>query len=210
MAGVSSLPGVSLAQGKAQSPSQELSLPPPQMSGGKPLMEVLKERRTERAYSDKPLPPQMLSNLLWAAYGINRPASGDRTAPSAHNVQEISIYVVTAKGAALYDPAANLLRPVSLGDMRALTGKQDFVKSAPVNLVYVADFSKFKDDDDEYKKFYSATDTGFISQNVYLFCASEGLATMVRAYIDQSALARALRLNPNQHIMLAQSVGYPK
>ncbi|MEA5097679.1 MAG: nitroreductase family protein [Burkholderiaceae bacterium] len=187
------------------------ALPAPQMTGGKPLMQVLKERRTVRDYdSSKAIPPQTLSNLLWAAFGVNRPDKKGRTAPSAHDVQEISLYVVTQEGAWLYDAQAHQLQSVHNKDIRALTGKQGFVKDAPVNLVYVADWSKFTSDDDDTKRFYSAADTGFISQNVYLFCASEGLATMVRAYIDQPALAQALNLKPNQHIILAQSVGYPK
>ena len=173
-------------------------------------MQALKERRTVREYGSRQLSPQMMSNLLWAAFGVNRSEQKGRTAPSAHDVQEISIYVVTDKGVALYDPFAHKLISVSDKDIRAMTGKQDFVKDAPVNLVFVSDFDKFKDDDEEYKKFYSATDTGYISQNVYLFCASEGLVTMVRAYIDKPILAKAMGLTKNQHIILAQSVGYPK
>ena len=185
-------------------------LPPPQTTGGKPLMQALKERRTVREYGNQPLSSQVMSNLLWAANGVSRPQEKKRTAPSAHDLQEISIYVVTDKGVSLYDPFAHALMPVSNQDIRALTGKQGFVKDAPVNLVFVADHDKFKDDDEDYRKFYSATDTGYVSQNVYLFCASEGLATMVRAYIDKPALAKALGLKKSQHIILAQSVGYPK
>jgi SagB-type dehydrogenase family enzyme len=186
------------------------ALPAPQTTGGMPLMQALKERRTVREYGSQQLSPQMMSNLLWAAFGVNRAEKKGRTAPSAHDLQEISIYVVTDKGVSLYDPFANRLIPVSDKDIRAITGKQGFVKDAPVNLIFVSDFNKFKDDDEDYKKFYSATDTGYISQNVYLFCASEGLVTMVRAYIDKPALAAALGLKKNQHIILAQSVGYPK
>ena len=185
-------------------------LPPPQTTGGMPLMQALKERRTAREYDSQPLSPQMMSNLLWAAFGVNRVDVKGRTAPSAHDLQEISIYVVTKQGVALYDPFAHKLLPVSSKDISALTGKQDFVKDAPVNLVFVSDFNKFRDDDEDYKKFYSATDTGYISQNIYLFCASEGLATMVRAYIDIPALTKALGLAKSQHIILAQSVGHPK
>ncbi len=186
------------------------ALPAPQTSGGKPLMQVLAERRTVREYDSKMLSPQTMSNLLWAAFGVNRPKEKGRTAPSAHDVQEISIYVVTEKGVSLYDPFAHRLLPISNQDIRALTGKQDFVKTAPVNLVYVSDHTKLASDPEEYRTFYSATDTGFISQNVYLFCASEGLVTMVRAYIDLPALSKALGLKKHQHIILAQSVGYPK
>lgn len=190
--------------------SPTLVLPMPQTTGGKPLMQTLKERHTSREFKSNPLPPQMLSNLLWAAFGINRPAEGGRTAPSAHGAQDISIYVVTADSVRVYDAANNLLRLVQAKDIRALTGRQDFIKDAPVNLVYVADFEKFPRDSDADRIFYSAADAGFISQNVYLYCASEGLATTVRAYIDKPALAKAMLLKPSQHIVLAQSVGYAK
>jgi SagB-type dehydrogenase family enzyme len=199
---------LSLAQNAK--PAATISLPSPVTTGGKPLMQALAARRTAREFKRTRLPPQLLSNLLWAAFGINRPASGGRTAPSAHDVQEIGIYVVMADGAYLYDARRNVLRLTVSRDLRALTGLQAFVKNAPVNLVYVADFARFTRDSEADKVFYSAADTGFISQNVYLFCASEGLATMVRAYIDKPALARAMRLTPNQHVILAQSVGYAK
>jgi nitroreductase len=173
-------------------------------------MQALQERRTVRDYKPDPLPPQVLSNLLWAAFGINRAAQGGRTAPSAHDAQDIDIYVVTAESVSLYDAKRNRLHQVLARDIRALTGRQAFVRDAPVNLVFVADFGKFPQDSEADRIFYSAADTGFISQNVYLYCASEGLATMVRAYIDKPALAKAMHLSPNQHIVLAQSVGYPK
>lgn len=196
-------------QGGAGEPTLS-KLPPPQTAGGMPLMQALNLRHTSRDYKNAPLPPQLLSNLLWAAFGINRPEHGGRTAPSAHDVQEISIYVVTAERVYIYDAQNHALRWVLTRDIRALTGIQPFVQDAPINLVYVADFDKFARDSEVDKLFYSAADAGFISQNVYLFCASEGLATMVRAYIDKPALATALHLKPNQHIVLAQSVGYPK
>jgi len=186
------------------------TLPPPQTSGGKPLMQALSERETVREFRHDALPLQMLSNLLWAGFGINRPASGRRTAPSAHDAREIDIYVVTREGVHVYDAAANALRLVRAANIRALTGRQDFVSEAPVNLVYVADFDKLAKDSEADRMFYAASDTGFISENVYLYCASEGLATMVRAYIDREALAKAMLLKPHQHVILAQSVGYPK
>jgi len=153
---------------------------------------------------------QVLSNLLWAAFGINRPDSGKRTAPSAVNWQEIDVYVAIAEGLYLYDAESHGLNLVLEGDIRAETGKQDFVKDAPVNLVYVADFSKMGMANEEDKVFYSAADTGFIGQNVYLFCASEGLATVVRGWIDKPALAKTMKLKPDQRVMLSQTVGYPK
>jgi SagB-type dehydrogenase family enzyme len=154
--------------------------------------------------------PQVLSNLLWAAAGINRP-DGRRTAPSASNRQEIDIYVITADGLYLYEPKGHKLTGLLSGDQRALAGTQDYVKTAPVNLVYVADFAKYgAQTPDEARFTYSGADTGFVSQNVYLFCASEGLATVVRAGIDRVALGKAIGLRPEQHIILEQPVGYPK
>ncbi len=185
-------------------------LPPPQVNGGRPLMEVLKDRHSSRSFNPEKLSPQVLSNLLWAAFGINRPDSGKRTAPSAVNRQEIDIYVAAADGLYLYDPKSQSLRVILPDDIRALTGEQDFVAEAPVNLIYVADFSKMGASSKEEKEFYSAADTGFISQNVYLYCASERLATVVRASIDKQALAKAMNLRPDQKIILAQSVGRPK
>lgn len=187
-----------------------ISLPKPQVEGGRPLMQVLKDRRSSREFSAEKLPIQMLSNMLWAAFGINRPDSGRRTAPSASNWQEIDIYVATADGLYFFDPKAHMLKQVLSEDIRAMAGRQAFVKEAPVNLVYVADFSKTSKATNEEKEFYSAADTGFIAQNVYLYCASEGLATVVRASIDRPALAKAMKLRPDQKITLAQSVGYPK
>jgi nitroreductase len=187
-----------------------ISLPKPQMEGGKPLLQALKDRKTSREFSAEKLPVQVLSNLLWAAFGISRPAEGKRTAPSANNRQEIDVYVASAEGVSLYDPKAHALTPILAEDIRALTGRQAFVKDVPVNLVYVADFARMGSASKEDREFYSAADTGFISQNVYLYCASEGLATVVRAMIDRPALAKAMKLRPDQKIILSQSVGYPK
>ena len=187
-----------------------VQLAPPSMEGGKPLMQALKERATSRSFSGEPLPDRVLSNLVWAAFGINRPDSGRRTAPSAQNWQEIDVYVVMANGTYVYDAKAHALTPVAPDDLRALTGKQSFAKDAPVTLVFVADYARMGRASQEDKDLYSAADTGYISQNVYLFCASEGLATGVRGSIDRPVLAKALKLRPEQKIMLAQSVGYPK
>ncbi len=179
----------------------------PQMDYGMTLMQALKDRKTSREFSAQELPLQMLSNLLWAANGINRPDSGHKTAPSAMNMQEVDIYVAKADGLYLYDAPANTLKPVLAQDVRGLTGKQPFVSEAPIDLIYVADFSKMKSQDSD---FYAAADTGFISENVYLFCASSGLATVVRGLIDKLALSRAMKLSASQKIILAQTVGYPK
>ena len=168
-----------------------------------------KERKTSREFSSEKLPLQVLSNLLWAADGINRP-DGKRTAPTAMNKLEIDVYVAMADGLYLYDPKENKLVAVLAGDIRAATGKQPFVKDAPVNLVFVSDYAKFGNIPEDQKAFNSATDTGYISQNVYLFCASEGLATVVRGYVDKPTLATTMKLRSDQKVILAQTVGYPK
>jgi SagB-type dehydrogenase family enzyme len=188
---------------------QPVVLPPPQTDGGRPLMQVLRERKSDRQFSPQQLPPQILSNLLWAAFGINRGDSGKRTAPSASNRQEIDVYVATGAGLFLYNAKPHALEPVRAEDIRAATGRQDFVRDAPVNLIFVADFSRMGQGPLEDKILYAAADAGFISQNVYLYCASEGLATVVRGSIDRPALAAVMELRPEQRVILAQSVGYP-
>ncbi len=196
--------------GASQLLAQDLKpipLPQPQTGGGRPLMQVLRERKTTRDFAPDKLPQQVLSNLLWAAFGINRP-DGKRTAPSAMNWQEMDIYVATAEGLFRYDAKGNRLAPVLAQDIRNATGLQPFVATAPLNLVYVADLSKVGSGPDT--ELFTAADTGFISQNVYLFCASENLATVVRGSIDRVALGKAMKLRPEQKIILAQTVGYPK
>jgi SagB-type dehydrogenase family enzyme len=186
-----------------------IKLPPPKRDGGKPLMEALRDRQTRREFSEKGLTPEQLSNLLWAAFGINRPDSGRRTAPSAVNWQEIAIYVARASGVWLYDAKAHALRRVLAEDLRAAAGKQHFVGTAPVVLIYVADRSRMGSAAEADKDFYSATDTGFISENVYLFCASENLATVVVGSLDRAALAERMGLRPEQRVILTQPVGFP-
>lgn len=188
---------------------QPVPLPSPQTQTGRPLMQVLKERRSTRTFNMEKLPAQVLSNLLWAAFGVNRPESGKRTAPSAMDWQEIDIYIAIADGLYLYDAKANRLTPVVRDDVRGQTGTQPFVKDAPLNLVYVADLARTRSSSAD-RDMYVAADTGFIAQNVYLFCSSEGLATVVRGSIDRPALAKAMRLRPDQRIMLAQTVGYQR
>jgi nitroreductase len=188
---------------------QPIRLPKPQMEGGKPLMQVLRERKSARAFSSQKLPDQILSNLVWAAFGVNRP-DGRRTAPSASNRQEIDIYLVTPEGAYLYDAKEHLFAPAAAGDFRAQAGTQEWVREAPVNLVYIADGAKMGKGTEEQMAMIAGADTGFISQNAYLYCTSEGLATVVRASVDKPALAKALKLRPEQKIILAQTIGYPK
>jgi SagB-type dehydrogenase family enzyme len=188
-----------------------VKLPEPDMAGGKPLMQALKERRSVRDFTDEKINEQVLSNLLWAAFGINRPEDGKRTAPSAMNWQEIDIYVALEEGLYLYDAPQHTLKPVLAEDVRAQTGIQRFAGLAPLNLVFVADYSKISDRAEaDLREFYTAADCGFISQNVYLFCASEGLGTVVRAYVDREALSKTMQLRDDQRIILAQSVGYEK
>lgn len=193
--------------------SQEktIQLQNPQTEIGKPLMEALKLRSSNRVFGSKQLPLQELSNILWAACGINRPESGKRTSPSARNWQEVDVYVVLEKAAYLYDAKENLLKIVATGDLREFCGVQDFVKTAPLNLVYVADFSRIKSNDSEQTKLiWSSADAGFMIQNVYLYCASQGLNVVVRGLIDVQKLSESLKLKPEQKIILSQSVGYPK
>jgi SagB-type dehydrogenase family enzyme len=197
------LPALSLAG------ALSLDLPAAQTNGGRPLMEVLKARKSSREFSSAKLSPQLLSNLLWAASGVNRP-DGHRTAPSASNRQEIDIYVATADGLYLYDARSHRLVALRSEDLRATTGAQSFAGEAPLNLIYVADFARMSAGSEETRILNSSPDTGFISQNVYLFCASEGLATVVRGSVNRPALAKAMGLRPEQRIVLAQSVGYPK
>ena len=176
------------------------TLPAPQTSGGRPLMQVLKDRTSQREFAPEPLPTQVLSNLLWAAWGVNRPESGKRTAPSAMNRQEMDVYVAGADGVYLYDAKEHRLKPVVAGDLRALTGTQAYVGTAPLNLVYVSRGGDAAG---------GGIQAGLISENVYLFCSSEGLATVVRGSINREPLAKAMKLGSDQKIVLAQSVGYP-
>ena len=171
-------------------------------------MQVLNERKSTRSFGPGKLAPQVLSNLLWAAFGINRP-DGRRTAPSASNRQEIDIYVATGDGLYVYEAKGHHLRPLLAEDVRAATGTQDFVRDAAASLIYVADLAKMGQSPQQDKLVYSAADTGFIAENAYLFCSSEGLAVVVRASVDRAALAKRMSLRPDQQIVLVQSVGYP-
>jgi nitroreductase len=192
--------------------AQELNpihLPAPRITGGKPLMEALKARKSTREFAPDKIPMQTLSNLLWAAWGINR-EDGSRTAPSASNRQEVDVYAVMENGTFMYDAKANVLKPVVSGDLRKLAGQQPFVAQAPLNLVYVGDLARWPGDDLTNKINTTAVNSGFIAENVYLFCASEGLATVIRAMVPKDELAKALKLTPEQHITLSQTVGYFK
>jgi SagB-type dehydrogenase family enzyme len=199
-------PSFSLAQN-----AEVIKLPPPQTEGGKPLMQALKLRQSTRGGfgPEVPLSMQMLSNLLWAADGVNRPQGNHRTAPSAADWQNIEIYVTTATGSFLYDPIKHELKVLGKEDIRTVAGQQDFVKTAPLNLIYVADMAKAQFGGKkmpEVEDTWSYANTGFIAQNVYLFCASEGLACIVRAMIDKNVASKALNLRPDEKIVLAQTI----
>lgn len=184
-------------------------LPRARIDGGMPLMQALSERRSNRDISARPLEPQQLSDLLWAAFGINRPETGHRTAPSGMNAQEIDVFVGLADGVHVYDAKTHQLVRVSAEDIRARTGGGEFVKVAPVALLYVADFARMVRAKPEMKEPYAWNGAGYISQNVYLYCASAGLATVVHEIGDWRPLAEALKLRPEQKIILAQAVGHP-
>jgi SagB-type dehydrogenase family enzyme len=189
--------------------SQEIiKLPEPKTEGGMPLMQALKERRSGREFSSRKLSPETLSSLLWAAWGINRP-DGHRTAPSARNLQDIDVYVAMDDGLYRYEAKNHQLQRILSEDIRGATGNQDYVKDAALNLIYVSDLAKLNVPDPMAVEFFTGAHTGFLSQNVYLFCASEGLSTVVRGNIDKPALAKIMKLRADQKITLAQSVGYP-
>lgn len=186
-----------------------VQLPEPRLDPNKSLAQALKERKTTREYGGE-LSAQALSNLLWAACGINRPDSERRTAPTAKNWQEIDVYVATKAGAYMYDPKGNTLAPIVLEDIRPLTYTQvDRFKDAPVHVVYVADLAK-TDVPEGAAMPLVAMDTGFVAQNIYLYCASEGLPTGFRVSLDKDKLGQAMKLRPTQRIMGAQSIGLPK
>ena len=191
-----------------QSP-QEIQLPQPQKTGGMPLMEAFQNRHSQRSFSEQELPLQTLSNLLWAAYGVNR-EGGKRTVPSAMGWNEFDIYLIKPGEWEIYHPLNHTLQKGGNEDLRQWACTQEYGQTAPLNLVFVADFSRMENADEEEKNLYSAMDVGFISQNVYLFCASQGLATVVRASVDRTTLREKLNLKPHQHILLGQTVGYPK
>lgn len=181
-------------------------LPKPQLPSGVTLDQALKSRSSSRAFLPDSLSLETLSGLLWAGFGFNR--SGGRTAPSAHNWQEIDIFVVLPEGAYRYEAQGHRLLLVKAQDLRSATGMQDFVESAPLNLVYVADFARMHDSTPEERGFLAGADAGCVAQNVYLFCAATGLATVVRGLIDRKRLAAALGLSKTERVALAQSVGY--
>lgn len=187
-----------------------IPLPAPDMQGAMPLMEALRSRASRRDFADRPLPEALLSNLLWAAYGVNRPGDGGRTAPSALNAQEIDVFLALPRGAYRYDPAFHRLELAASADLRRITGYQDFVDTAPLDLVYVANYARMKRVPVTQRESFASVSAGAIAQNVYLFCASEGLSSVLRAWIDRSAIADCLGLTHDQHVLLSHTVGFPQ
>lgn len=188
--------------------AQDIKLPRPNTKGGMPLYEALSNRQTNREFSDKALDEQMLSDLLWCANGENR-RDGKRTAPSARNAQEIDIYVFNSKGVFLYVPDKHMLKMVIAEDMReGMSGHGGkMIMSAPVTLLFFANYDKMNGFDDAGREFYGATDAGFVSQNVYLYCAANNLNTVVMGAIDRQKIMDILKMNGKP--VLAQPVGFP-
>lgn len=186
-----------------------VTLPEPDRTGGMPLMSALARRRSGREFAKTPIDTRQLSELLWAADGINRPDVQEHTAPSAMNAQEIDIYIALAEGLYRYDARAHALDLVAHSDARRVTGLQEFVDVAPLDLVYVADYDRMFTIPPDRRREYAAICAGAIAQNVYLYCASTGLETVVRGLFDAAPLGEALGLGPHQHIVLTQTVGHP-
>jgi len=183
------------------------ALLPPSLSGGMPLMSALASRQSLREFAPEPLAEQILSDLLWAAAGINRHAVDGRTAPSAMNAQEVLLYVAMPQGLFLYEPKPHALRLLVASDVRRVTGNQDFVDTAPLDLIFVADHSRMKLVPPARRDAYAHASAGAMAQNVYLYCASQGLATVIRAWFDRDALTRAMGLQADHQLLLAQTVG---
>jgi SagB-type dehydrogenase family enzyme len=186
---------------------KSIQLVPPQRTGGAALMDALSARQSQREFAPEPLAPQILSDILWAAGGINRSEHQGRTAPSAMNAQEVLLYVAMPEGLYLYDPVVHTLQLQLESDVRRVTGSQDFVDTAPLDLVYVADHSRMKLVPAAQRSAYAFTCAGAMAQNVYLYCASAGLATVLRAWFDRDALAQAMGLGADHQLLLAQTVG---
>ena len=189
-----------LVMGNLSCFSQDMKLPAPKKTGGKPLMNALNERQSNREFSDKELSLQTLSDLLWAANGFNR--EDKRTAPSSQDRQELDLYVFLKTGVYFYDAKNQQLILKVQGNHQAKTGGQPFVAVAPLNIVFVANLDKASNRD------AALIDSGFISQNVYLFCASEGLISVVRGSVDKTTVHNLLGLSEKQEVLLAQTVGY--
>jgi SagB-type dehydrogenase family enzyme len=196
-------------QPAAGNAAHSITLPAPRRRGGLPLMEALWRRESRREFAPRALRRQLLSELLWAAGGVNRPGLGGRTAPSALNAQEVLLYVAMPQGLYRYEPAAHMLQRVAAADVRRVTGYQDFVDTAPLDLIFVADHKRMKLVPAAQREAFAFAAAGAMAQNVYLFCASAGLATVIRAWFDHRALSQAMGLGPDHQLLLSQTVGAP-
>jgi len=227
---VKAVPSLAFIAGSASGLSLQLTdlqelkpivLPSPEKDGGKSVLASLLERKTTRTISSRELPLQVISNLLWAGFGVNRDTAGPgkkgRTAPSASNSQEIDLYVALPGGVYIYEAAEHRLLPVAAGDFRARSGRRS-AATAPLNIFYIAELSRYdlgpsqpdrEIGDPEIQKSYYYTDTGFIAQNIYLYAASFGLAAWFHN-CDKENTVREFKLKPTQRILFAQTVGYPE
>lgn len=227
---VKAVPSLAFIAGSASGLSLQLTdlqelktivLPSPEKDGGKSVLASLLERKTTRTISSRELPLQVISNLLWAGFGVNRDTAGPgkkgRTAPSASNSQEIDLYVALPGGVYIYEAAEHRLLPVAAGDFRARSGRRS-AATAPLNIFYIAELSRYdlgpsqpdrEIGDPEVQKSYYYTDTGFIAQNIYLYAASFGLAAWFHN-CDKENTVREFKLKPTQRILFAQTVGYPE
>ena len=200
------LAGSLFAQG-----TKTIVLNPPDLTRGLPVMKALSVRASEKDFDTAKLKLQDLSDLLWAANGINRPDIGKRTAPSAQNAQDIDIYVVMKSGIYLYDAKKHILESVADGDYRKLVAdRQENFAKAPVICLLVSDISRFRNGGDSLKLAWAAFDAGIVSQNISVFCASVGLATRPRASMDQQKLREIMKLKDSQRLMLNDPVSYKK
>lgn len=200
-----------IAVAQAELPRKNIKLPTPDQSSGMPLMKALSERSSNREFlSGKEVPLQMISDLLWAADGINRPESGKRTAPSAMNWQDVKLYLVTVEAVYSYDPVNHALFFECEGNHMKETGSQEFVEDASANIVFVSDFAKMTNAESEDKMRFASFHVGAISQNISLYCASAGMITVVRGSFDEKKMREVLHLHDEQTIIMAQSIGFRK
>lgn len=193
-----------------EEPPVHWPLSAPAHDGGMSLLGAVSRRQSRRSFSRDALTGQQLSNLLWVAAGVNRPELGGRTAPSAMNAQEVRLYVALPQGLYRYSPTAHALDLVLARDVRAVTGYQDFVEDAALDLIYVADHNRMRLVPGRQREPYAFAAAGAVAQNVYLYCASVGLATVLRALFDHRALSEAMGLGADEQLMLTQTVGVPK
>lgn len=184
----------------------QIELPQPEVEALAPLGMTLQRRQSVRTFSEDEIPMEQLSTILWAAYGINRPEEQRRTVPSARNVQELNIYLFNKDGVYLYNAEKNILEPIANGDYRSSISRQPHFKQAPYAIVIAVDYNRMKDFDDEGRNFFSAVDAGYVSQDIYLACASFDLGTVACGAIERDKLNELLKLN-NGKALLAHPIG---